>query len=246
GEVLGQGASGVIYRGEWSSTETIAVAIKRFKGDITSDGLPIDEMHACIAAGAHPNLVRVLGKLAETDATGKGLVFSVIPPDYDNLGGPPDLDTCTRDTYSAGTAFSLPMVLKIAKGISSAIAHLHNRGIIHGDLYAHNILINAEGESFLGDFGAASFYDVTDRSTAQALERLEVRAFGCLLEDLLDRCSEAESSPTASGLNATEKNAAVVVKLRQLQSECMATEPQLRPLFSFICQHLAEIELAQS
>lgn len=254
GEILGQGASGVIYQGVWSpagdankpgetgpqapKADSVAVAIKRFKGDITSDGLPLDEMQACIAAGEHPNLVKVLGKLAETAETGKGLVFEVIPPDYENLGGPPDLDSCTRDTYGAETDFSLPVVLRVARGIASAIAHLHQRGIMHGDLYAHNILLNAEGKSFLGDFGAASFYDINS-TNAQALVRLEVRAFGCLLEDLLNHCCVAQTSAAS----ISEKEATTVANLRQLQAHCVSSQPELRPLFSSICQQLAEIAL---
>ncbi len=236
-EMLGQGASGVIYKGLWKpeGLDRCEVAVKLFKGEITSDGLPADEMRACIAAGSHPNLVTVLGKLSEhfTDqARGQaGLVFSFIPPDYKNLGNPPDLDTCTRDTYPAGAVFELPVILQILRGIGGAIAHLHRNGIMHGDLYAHNILIDAAGDSFLGDFGAASFYGSTDDAMS-GLERLEVRAFGCLMEDLLDRCMPAEGAPAAT---------TVVAYLRRLQQACMHPMPAERPLFETILGHLTSV-----
>ena len=229
GEVLGQGASGVIYKGVWQAAEAaMDVAIKLFKGEITSDGLPVDEMRACIAAGTHPNLVSVLGKL---QAEGKeGLVFSFVPAEYKNLGEPPSLETCTRDTYSADTVFSLSMVLQISRGIAAAVQHLHARGIMHGDLYAHNILIDEAGESLLGDFGAASFYDA-NRAMGQPLERLEVRAFGCLLEDLLDRCVvDRNDSVLGEEMNG----------LRQLQADCLSVKIEHRPLFSDIYQILAD------
>jgi Leucine rich repeat/Protein tyrosine and serine/threonine kinase len=62
---LGEGASGVISKGMWqvTSTQARAVAIKVFKGEITSDGLPEEEIQTCIAAGTHTNLVNVLGKV---------------------------------------------------------------------------------------------------------------------------------------------------------------------------------------
>jgi hypothetical protein len=87
GEILGQGASGVIYKGLWT-TELAQkeVAIKIFKGEVTSDGLPTDEMAASLAAGCHDNLVNVLGKLSNGPEEKQGLVFSFIPPDYKNLG----------------------------------------------------------------------------------------------------------------------------------------------------------------
>jgi hypothetical protein len=62
---------------------------------------------------------------------------------------------------------------------------------MHGDLYAHNTLLGPDGHALIGDFGAASFVDVADRKTAEALERLEVRAYGCLLEELLERVEDA-------------------------------------------------------
>ena len=232
GEVLGQGASGVIYKGLWqpdTASAPVDVAVKLFKGKMTSDGLPLDEMQACIAAGSHPNLIQVLGKLSQPVEGKDGLVFSFISADYANLGGPPSLETCTRDTYGENTSFTLPVILTIARGIASVAAHLHTRGLMHGDLYAHNILINRQGESILGDFGAASLYDRA--ASGQAFERLESRAFGCLLEDLLERYV----SENAAG------ELALFQRLRELQQRCMASVPSERPLFSTINQLLAEV-----
>jgi serine/threonine protein kinase len=82
-------------------------------------------------------------------------------------------------------------VLTIAKGVAGLAAQLHAQGLMHGDLYAHNTLLGPDGHALIGDFGAASFVDVADRKTAEALERLEVRAYGCLLEELLERVGSA-------------------------------------------------------
>jgi hypothetical protein len=233
GETLGQGASGVIYQGLWTSQlAQQEVAIKIFKGEITSDGLPADEMAASLAAGCHENLVNVLGKLSNEPEEKLGLVFSFIPPHYKNLGQPPDFDTCTRDTYSASASFSLPVILRITKGIASAAAHLHAFGIMHGDLYAHNILVDETGHSLLGDFGAASFYDKSDVVIGQSLERLEVRAFGCLLEDMLDRCTLQKSS----------LHYKAVESLRCLQQECLKPVLSQRPRFTEICERLTSVE----
>jgi hypothetical protein len=234
GNTLGQGASGIISKGLWQMTHTHTqeVAVKVFKGEITSDGLPIDEMQACIAAGSHPNLVTAVGQLVNHPDAKPGLILSLIPPDYKNLGHPPSLDTCTRDTYPPDTVFSLADILRIAEGVAAAVAHLHRRGILHGDLYAHNILVNDHGHSLFGDFGAASFYDAIVPSTAPALERLEVRAVGCLLEDLLDHCDQKDAIAHVD----------IVAQLRQLQRDCMHPTTSLRPLFASICDRLARIQ----
>jgi hypothetical protein len=231
---LGEGASGIISKGRWqvTFTEVRDVAIKVFKGEMTSDGLPADEMQACIGAGPHVNLVNVLGKV-QNHLDGKaGLILALIPTDYQNLGGPPNLETCTRDTYAADATFSLASILQIALGIAQATAHLHAQGIMHGDLYAHNILVNSSGNCLMGDFGAASFYLPFDAETGQSLERLEVRAFGCLLEDLLERYS---------GENSTPEQAAMA-QLRLIQQDCMRPSPSIRPLFADLCDRLARIE----
>ncbi|RYD37713.1 MAG: hypothetical protein EOP85_17405, partial [Verrucomicrobiaceae bacterium] len=111
-----------------------------------------------------------------------GLLMPLVDPGFTNLAGPPDFQTCTRDVYPAGLRLSLPEVRRAALDIALAGKHLHERGVMHGDLYAHNILRNGEGTCLLGDFGAASRVPA-----GTAAERIEVRAFGILLGELLER-----------------------------------------------------------
>jgi Protein tyrosine and serine/threonine kinase/Leucine rich repeat len=232
-DTLGEGASGVISQGVWQSPAQppTDVAIKIFKGAMTSDGTPADEMNACLAAGGHPHLVGALGQIGGLPEDKSGLILSLIPPDYQNLGNPPSLDTCTRDTYAPETSFSVVAILRIAIGISSAAAHLHEQGIMHGDLYAHNILVNDSDHPLLGDFGAASSYSLNDRIEGAALERLEVRALGCLLEDLLNRCKLSN--------DAVEN--LMYDQLDKLKQDCLEAIPIDRPLLGEIGKTLAKI-----
>ncbi|MDD2684698.1 MAG: leucine-rich repeat-containing protein kinase family protein [Gallionella sp.] len=224
---LGEGASGIIYRAH-HHTNDVAVAVKIFKGALTSDGLPRSEKAACIAAGAHPGLIPVIGKLADHPEQTPGLVMSLIEPSFRNLAGPPSLESCTRDIYPAETRFDFSTALNIARGIAAVAAHLHAQGITHGDLYAHNILWNEQGDSLLGDFGAASFLPKNTQQ-ATALQRIEVRAYACLLEELLDRC------------DATAETRTAVAALRVLQQRCATPEINQRPLFDEIECTLAQI-----
>ena len=221
-EVLGQGASGVIHRASWQGTDDGAdrpVAVKLFKGEITSDGSPMSEMDACIAAGPHPDLIAVQGRITGHPAGTPGLVLDLVSPAYQSLAGPPSLESCTRDVYAPGQRFSPGSVLAIAGGVASAGRQLHAHGITHGDLYAHNILWDGEHDALLGDFGAASFFD-PEGAQSQALQRIEARAFGCLLEELLQRCE----APDRELQDA----------LRQLQERCLSTAARLRPAFAEI------------
>jgi len=225
---LGEGASGVIHQAVWRrEDETVsAVAVKLFKGVLTSDGLPRSEKLACLAAGTHPGLVGATGKIVQHPSGTAGLVMPLITAGYKNLAGPPSLESCTRDIYPVEQRFSLEMLLRMAHGIASAVAYLHARGILHGDLYAHNILWNARGDCLLGDFGAASFMP-QDRKSVAALQRVEVRAFAIFLEELLERCDVPQASLDA---------------LWALQRRCANFEVSKRPLFAEIEKLLAEMD----
>lgn len=229
GEVLGQGASGVIHRADWRLAGQPAqpMAAKLFKGSVTSDGLPHSEMAACIAAGSHPNLIRVAGPLAEQADAAPGLLLELIDPAFQPLAGPPSLASCTRDCYAAERRFGVDEALHIARSVASAVAHLHERGILHGDLYAHNLLVNPAGDCLLGDFGAASFFD-PGSSSGQTLQRIETRAFGCLLEELLQRC------PADQQLDRQQR-------LRQLQEQCLVEQVGQRPDFAALAASLTVI-----
>jgi serine/threonine protein kinase len=186
-EMLGEGASGIISKGVWKPKTNApgnTVAIKLFKGSVTSDGSPVDELIACITAGSHPNLIDPIAKIHGHPEGKPGLVLQLIPPHYTNLGLPPTLQSCTRDSFVPGTIFSAGQCMTILRSVASAAAHLHVRGIAHGDLYAHNILIDEAGHALLGDFGAATLYRQS-QAKGEAIERLEVLAFGHLVEDLL-------------------------------------------------------------
>ncbi|MFT6801391.1 MAG: hypothetical protein ACJA2N_000562 [Salibacteraceae bacterium] len=223
-ELIGEGASGLISKATWN-IKNENIAIKVFKGDVTSDGLPEDEMEISIAAGSHESLIPVLGKIKAHPENKSGLLMKLISPTFINLGNPPNWETCTRDVFDEESNFSGEELLKIAKSIASVCSQLHKKGINHGDLYAHNILINKSAECLLGDFGAASFYDVNS-VVASNIERVEVRAFGCLLEDILGFVS------------GTDFNNELRYKWQELLSSCVHVDVRSRPSFSAVSEKL--------
>ena len=77
----------------------------------------------------------------------------------------------------------------------------------------------------LGDFGAASFY-VAGSSSGAALERLEVRAFGCLLEELMAHCELPVSLNKELGV---------------LMHDCLREAPAARPDFAKVHDRLQQI-----
>jgi hypothetical protein len=228
---LGEGASGIVYKAIYKTNRYSSklVALKLFKGRATSDGLPEDEMNISVSIGYHENSVKVLGKLIENPDNQLGLILSLIPDEFKILGEPPSFDTCTRDVYPVDKKLSLCYVFKIIKGVSSICSHLHSKGISHGDLYAHNILVNENnGRSLLTDFGAASMYEVNS-SYGLSLQLYEIRSFGCLLEELILLINNKE----------IEDNVEIINKLKELSQDCFQHDIFKRPTFDIIFRKLS-------
>lgn len=226
-ELLGEGASGNIYKAIYKDKD---VAIKVFKGDMTSDGLPQEEMDVNICMGAHENLIDVLALVSAHPEAKDVLMLELIPSSYTNLGLPPSFETCTRDVYPEGFVLSIQHVVKVLKAMASAAVHMHERCIMHGDFYAHNIMIDKNNNRcILGDFGGASYYEQEDVQIQKTLEQFEIRAFGCLIEELLILSKDDIASKSIREL------------LVKLKVSCLNEIPKKRPLFIDVLKQLNEI-----
>ncbi|MFA0280404.1 MULTISPECIES: leucine-rich repeat-containing protein kinase family protein [unclassified Vibrio] len=192
-QVLGQGASGVISHASWLNSDfdfPQEVAVKVFKGEVTSDGYPHDELEACLQAGHHNNLVKSIAQVEEQDYL--ALVMELIPNSYYNLGLPPTLETCTRDTFPEGFELSIAQINSITEQMIDVFEHLHANKVCHGDLYAHNTLVNEQGQMIFGDFGAATIYGYLTEEHQQGIRRIEARALKYFIEDLLTICAKQD------------------------------------------------------
>ena len=155
---LGEGASGTVRAGTWRNQ---VVAVKYFKSSDgkSSDGRALDEVALFAAVGDdHPSITSCVAVL---DAPGEplGVLMERLSDDHTDLALPPTIVEVTKDRYGAGT-FDAAYVVRVLSALSSALAHLHGSlRIAHGDVYAHNTLVNADASSVrLGDFGAAFPY----------------------------------------------------------------------------------------
>ncbi len=211
--LLGEGASGYIYRAH--QDDGTPVALKLFKGGLTSDGLPESELAACLQAGNHPQLISVLARLSDHPSQTQGLLMPLIGPSFRTLAGPPSLASCTRDVYADDQRLPAHAVMRMAAGLASALQHLHARGLLHGDLYAHNILHDNDGAALLGDFGAASLLSAAPVDQVERLKRLDVRALGCFFEELLEHSEQL----------APDEHA----RLSALRDACLYSDPAQRP-----------------
>ncbi|WP_232629559.1 leucine-rich repeat-containing protein kinase family protein [Methylobacterium sp. Leaf118] len=222
GEGLGEGASGRIVAALWRGEDGAArpVALKLFKGAMTSDGLPEREMAACLAAGRHPHLTGALGRVVGHPDGAQGLLMPLLPPSWRALAGPPSPASCSRDVYDPALRLAPDVALRIAGSVARAAAHLHALGWLHGDLYAHNTLWDgAAGAAVLSDFGAAS--PLPTGAAGERWQRIETRAFGLLLGEMLDRCAEEP---------------AAYERLRALEQACTGPDIAARPLMAEVAE----------
>ncbi|WP_090142590.1 leucine-rich repeat-containing protein kinase family protein [Limnohabitans sp. DM1] len=251
GELLGEGASGHIYQ-VLTTGWPQPLALKLFKGAVTSDGLPEDELAACLAAGQHPSLTTPVARLTDHPTQARGLLMPLIPAAHINLAGPPSLQSCSRDVYPPGFQLTSALALGIAHDVAHALAHLHQRGVMHGDLYAHNILMDpVHGQARLGDFGAATRLPRDQKELQQSLLSLEVRALGCLLEELA-LAAQPPSPATAitpwhheAGTSSTADDSsadAAVQTLQSLARACLSDQPRHRPTAVEVAQALQTLK----
>jgi hypothetical protein len=218
-EELGRGASGPTYRARHvppAGDESI-VAVKVFSSSISSDGDAHDEIAAALRAGQHPHLVSTKAALSDHPEGRVGLVLDLVPDGYKNLAAPPSFESVTRDVYQTDSRLTYNQALRYASGIAQAAAHLHRNGILHGDLYSHNTLVCGDS-AILGDFGAACLYAEATRLPSALVERIELRAFGILLSELVE-------------LVSTDEEYSQIAPLRELARRCMADPVSARPGF---------------
>ncbi|OCH16087.1 protein kinase [Aliivibrio sp. 1S165] len=189
-KVLGQGASGVISKAHWNNETTDFpkdIAVKVFKGEVTSDGYPEDELQACLKVGNHPSVVQSLAQVSEDNYL--ALIMNLIPAHYKNLGLPPSLESCTRDTFPEGFTLSLEHINKMTNEMRNVFNHLHDNQVCHGDLYAHNTLFDADANIIFGDFGAASMYHMLNDDQQTKIKAIEERALNYFIDDLMSVCA---------------------------------------------------------
>jgi hypothetical protein len=228
---IGEGASGVIYHAGWAYSQdntiekTESIAVKLFKGMVTSDGYPQDEIQCCLKAGEHPNLIEVLSYIEDSEQL--GLVMTLISSEYKNLGLPPSLESCTRDIFEVDTSLSSLGALKIAYQMADTLRHMHQQDVSHGDIYAHNTMIDSQNNVLFGDFGAATNLDVLNVEQKTKMLSIEMRAFGCLLDDLL-KLIKASDPLTES--------------LKKLSQLAMNEYTSLRPTFIEMRAQLFELQ----
>ncbi|KAB5520065.1 hypothetical protein DKX38_024384 [Salix brachista] len=190
-EIIGVGGFGAVYRGRLP-TNGNDVAVKKISTPNSSQGLRgfTAEIES-LGRLRHKNLVNLQGWCKRNNDL--LLVYDFIPN-----GSLADLLFSRRNNF----VLSWEQRFNIVKGIAAGLLYLHEeweKVVIHRDVKSSNVLIDAEMNGRLGDFGLARLYDHGTTShttkivgtigylapeltrTGQASTSSDVYAFGILL-----------------------------------------------------------------
>ena len=148
----------------------------------------------------------------------------------------------------------LELALELAVQVAGALAHAHERNVVHGDLKAANVLISEAGRIKVVDFGLARRHaavetGVTDTGLtggtpyamapellrgAQPDARSDVWALGVLLQELASgtrpftRPTVAELMAAILGESPTPPPSHVAPALRRIIDRCLTRDPMRR------------------
>ena len=153
GQLLGDGGWGSVYSGEPADPQDEPVALKFLPPARLAPaqrsllGEIVDRETEFSQLADHANLIRTRAVLTLRDAEDPNLDGAVVLV-MDRA------ETSLRELLvhaEAGTA--LPEAERILVEVCRAIAEMHSRGWIHGDLKPGNVLLMADGSVRLADFG---------------------------------------------------------------------------------------------
>ncbi|CAI0386433.1 unnamed protein product [Linum tenue] len=215
GNFLGKGGFGRVYRGTLRSGEVVAIKKMELPSFREAEGEREFRVEVDILSRLdHPNLVSLIGYCA--DRKQRFLVYEYLPKgnlqDHLNGIGEAKMDWTQR--------------LKVAIGAARGLAYLHSPSavgipIVHRDFKSTNVLLGANFEAKISDFGLAKlmpegqeiyatamvlgtfgYFDPEYTSTGKLTLQSDVYAFGVVLLELLTgrRAVDLNQGPTDQNL----------------------------------------------
>ncbi len=151
---LGRGGMGTVFEGvnletgEPAAVKLLSAALAEeegFRGRFEAEIETLRKLN-------HPNIVRLFG-FGEDDAR---LFYAMELIDGNSL----------EEELGRGRRFDWREVVRIVIEICRALRHAHDRGVIHRDIKPGNLLLTADGQVKLSDFGIARLFGNTRLTSA--------------------------------------------------------------------------------
>jgi CTD kinase subunit alpha len=143
--VIGSGTYGKVFKGLNVYTKKL-VALKKIRMEGERDGFPVTAVREIklLQSLKHINIVQLQEVMVEKNDC--FMVFEYMSHDLTGLLNHP--------TYKLDPA----QKKHLSKQLFEGLEYLHNRGVLHRDIKAANILVSSDGILKLADFGLARFY----------------------------------------------------------------------------------------
>ncbi|GFR47604.1 hypothetical protein Agub_g9339 [Astrephomene gubernaculifera] len=174
--VVGSGAYGTVYRGQWQGLE-VAVKTLVFSASSENRRRALQEAALCQSIN-HRNIVATYavdvqplgalgaggvgaggGAAGERDSTLSSLLDWRLYIVQEYCDGGPLRKLVQSRCLQTPTGPNMPVICELALELAHALAHLHSKNIIHGDLNPNNVLLKRDPTSAFGfrvkmaDFG---------------------------------------------------------------------------------------------
>jgi serine/threonine protein kinase len=143
-EPVGEGAMGIVFRAHRADDGQV-VAIKILRPELSRDEtyrLRFRREVRVAANAQHPHLVRILD--ASREGNVEYIVVEFVP------GG------TLADLLETETPIAVLDAVRFTTQVASALDALHKQGLVHRDIKPSNIMLTAERDAALTDFGLAS------------------------------------------------------------------------------------------
>ncbi len=145
--ILGRGGMGVVYQA-WQMRLARMVAIKVLPADVEDDGMNYAERFKqegrAMAKFRHPGIIAVY----EAGETRDGLLYLVM----ECIEG-----TDVAQLVAAHGRLPMAQALGITSRVCEALSYAHSQGVVHRDIKPSNVIIEANGNVKVADFGLAKF-----------------------------------------------------------------------------------------
>lgn len=161
-KLLGSGGMGAVYQA-WDQELGVAVAVKIIRPEVTADPEAARQMErrfkrelVLARQVTHKNVVRI-HDLGEVD----GIKYITMP----YIRG----EDLAANLARTG-ALPVPRALKTARQIASGLLAAHEAGVVHRDLKPANIMLDAEDNALIMDFGIALSAEPAEPDQPRAAE----------------------------------------------------------------------------
>ncbi len=246
--LLGVGGMGAVYQA-WDKVLEVAVAVKVIRPPISMDVAETQAVEKrfkrellLARSVTHRNVVRI-HDLGEID----GITYITMPYVQGS-----DLSSILKREGR----LPVDRTLSIAKQVGAGLAAAHRAGVVHRDLKPANIMVDADGDALIMDFGIARSttagmtmtaggaivgtieYMAPEQAKGEAVDqRADIYAFGLIINDLLLGRRQGTSSTMMASLMARMQQApppirsvdpAMPAALDALVTRCVQPDPAAR------------------